>query len=406
MRKIPVIYILGYLSIALLGLPLDGNIPSPPSEIREIVEIEKETPIQTIAIWMAIYAYAFYKTAINPTQIFSEIQFPRSLKLLTLLFLISAMWSPPNTGNISSILQILGSIFISLALTKNFNCNEENLFKLVQIGSATNLGINLIAILIFPGSTIGFDGRWAGAVANPNFLGALAFLCAMSSIATYALTKGHPFRLFIFLLISGTALVGTGSITSIAAVLAGAAIAVFSATSRLKSNERLAVSLLALGIAIVSILAVYLNAETILKAVGRDSGATGRGIIWLSAIDLISQKPLFGYGMGADTLNTGALPWATHFHNSYLSVGVATGLSGILILLWFLIRQLLLAIKYKELQISKVHGAIITSIAIYCLAEAPLYLARNPVWILLLTSTFAFNQSIYFKGKKTYASPK
>jgi|CXWL01.1.fsa_nt_gi exopolysaccharide production protein ExoQ len=81
------------------------------------------------------------------------------------------------------------------------------------------------------------------------------------------------------------------------------------------------------------------------EVLGKDPTLTGRTYLWAQAQQLIEARPILGYGYqaiwlgeSADTL--GLLRWAGisdgrsfHFHNTYLQVGVDTGMIGMVVLI-------------------------------------------------------------------------
>lgn len=89
----------------------------------------------------------------------------------------------------------------------------------------------------------------------------------------------------------------------------------------------------------------------------KDEGLTGRSYLWSIADDLISRRPILGYGYqslwnsdGPET--TGILRWANltsgsgfNFHNTYRQIGVDVGLVGVAIFVVTMLITLLAGIK-------------------------------------------------------------
>lgn len=381
---------MGFLSIFLLGLPLDGNIPAPPSEMRPINFEEAVIPTQLILTWLTIYCYWIIKLVRNAKFVLEHNWLPTSLQALFALYAASSIWSPTDSGAATGIIQNLGLLAFAIVLSIEFKNSPEKPFRIMQFGSGANLIINIVAIIITPESTISFDGRWAGVVANPNYLGALSVLCILSALAGNALKKQNVLLLLFFVSISMLTLWNSGSLTSQVATFGSILFASITAIQRIKKTERLPAIIVLFSLGTVALWLTISNLESLLSAVGKDSGATGRTVIWLSAIELIKEKPMIGHGAGADTLNTNALSWATHFHNGYLTIAVTTGLAGLTLFLLFIRDYLALTKKIRNRRFSNANHLVIIATAIYCLTESPVFLARNPIWVLLLISGSLF----------------
>lgn len=107
---------------------------------------------------------------------------------------------------------------------------------------------------------------------------------------------------------------------------------------------------------------------------------TGRQNIWASALDLIRQRPLFGYGLANETVNSSGV------HNSYLSILLQTGILGI-VSLFLVVNSILKKSEKKNTVISGQIQSYTCINLIMCLTEVMLLqgqiILQVIIWLIL-----------------------
>ena len=127
-----------------------------------------------------------------------------------------------------------------------------------------------------------------------------------------------------------------------------------SAAIRVKVFILVVVSILLVGSLIYMDVLLNLLDTLILKfsrTLGGDQALSGRGSIWKSAIDLIYQKPLFGYGF--ESFSTYYIGHDTT-HQQYLEVMYKAGLLGFCVYIFFYFRLYLHVKILSRIALSKV----------------------------------------------------
>lgn len=104
---------------------------------------------------------------------------------------------------------------------------------------------------------------------------------------------------------------------------------------------------------------------------------SGRNIIWADAVDLIKESPLFGHGFGAFS-NFNISP-----HNSYLGIGIQSGLFGLTSIALFINSLFNIMYKYRQEQIVKTCTCFFVGNLVVCSFEVMLFQGQLVLSLLL-----------------------
>lgn len=142
--------------------------------------------------------------------------------------------------------------------------------------------------------------------------------------------------------------------------------------------------------------------ETVLGALGKDITLTGRTNVWAAAIELINQRPLFGYGYGAFWLGLeseySAYIWSyagwevPNAHNGFIDLTLDLGYTGISVFLLGYLMNYLQAMKWAYLTKS-VDGLwpllYMTFILIASQSESVTLTYKDIFWMLYVTTALS-----------------
>jgi exopolysaccharide production protein ExoQ len=262
--------------------------------------------INTIAISvsLAIMGVLF---VLNAAQI-SHLAWGNKLMLLYIaIVLMSTAWSihPDLTIRRASSGYLL-SMLVAAYLTVRFNSVE--LMKLLSASFAISAVGSFLYAVAYPQygimhsdtlTGVSVEGMWRGVFDHKNVLGPVMAVAVFAELYILVASRGRPrwrfallglFLALIALSTSATAL--TASATYLAA--AGGFLL-------WKRDQRLGVvAALVASIFLLSIIAVVsIKPEYLLDAAGKDVGLTGRTDLWGMIVQLISDRPVFGYGYRA-----------------------------------------------------------------------------------------------------------
>lgn len=277
-----------------------------------------------------------------------------------------------------------------------FNQQPQKVVRLILQCFGIILTASYISIFIFPGRAF-HSGRFQGILQNPN---GLAVLCAMLLPLSLwrVLETGKNKTLFILMLISLFLAASRGSI--IASVLSLGYLILLSS-----NKQRSLIFFASLSFFFIFAWAIdtlarpfflnYIRVETI------PTGA-GRFEVWPIAIDLILDRPFFGYGFGIEDklIQLKRIVLLHHpggyFHNSYLGLVLQLGIMGFVLFFLPLLVLLLKEITLKkDDSIPLLRHALFASFMaglICAVFESFIYSVGNaqafPFWIIVMLLTF------------------
>ena len=244
------------------------------------------------------------------------------------------------------------------------------------------------------------NGRFMGVFANPNGMGVVSALILPMSLWKF-IDTGKKSALFLFLLIFLSLLL-CGARGSINATLFALGYFIY---ARSKRNNPFAffatVSFVVIFIWIVETLAkeffkTYIRVESIPLLGGRLEA-------WQAAVNLIMDKPLFGYGFGVEDKLFSLkkimfrMHYGTYAHNSFLGILLQLGLLGFIMffvpLFMLLFKELFSRDENREIPVLRyaLRASLIAGL-ICCMSESWIYSVGNtqvfPFWIMVMLLVF------------------
>ena len=284
-------------------------------------------------------------------------------------YFLSIFWSVDTTlsERLSEIKTVVYLIIFTSLITYCLRRYPDFLFmmlKLVLIVAGLTLLLNLILFYFVNGNDLSERFHGFGRLWSPLWMAAVygALTVILVGILTHRpvqLTATQKAGLILLAGLFFIAVLATQSRMAIAATIAVSFIA--AVTSNVSPKFRL---FSVLVIAFMLGLTMWLSASVFDRMVER--GQSYRLDIWQGAIDLVSDKPILGYGAGSDIEIDTAVKkvdgWH-HYHSSYIATLVDLGLIG------FMLSVLLIASAFRTAWRLRQHSAVKISICVfvYCL---------------------------------------
>lgn len=331
--------------------------------------------------------------------LFSERCFALFLVFLLLVELIGLLHSVYILGDVGEPWHDLFGLFYALMFSFVLLASFPDQRKIVTILALSFAGSAIVLMMIFMLSlkfslpfevwhertgevSSLFQYRYMGWSQNPNQLG-IFFVCAPFFIlAAMRCCAGFSYRLmllsglvcvaFLAILFRSTTVFIAWAICS--SILLGFRV---SKSSAYVQCFAIAISSLAL-IGILTFVDVF---EFVLHVFdkGDSGGANGRTDLWKTAIDVISQSPIFGFGPGT---HSGEVPFGgVEAHMLILDLGMQGGL---------IFMTTLLVVIFSSLYLSRAYGIYIFLAVLACFVEQIAHnVSRYPVfWIVVLMPYF------------------
>jgi exopolysaccharide production protein ExoQ len=285
-----------------------------------------------------------------------------AIALLALIF-ISTAWSIHPDVTIRRSINYLSTMLTAFYLVERFEF--PNIARVISASIAISVTGSFIFVLIFPDNavhpaSVQFDnlaGAWRGAFAHKNVLGHTMAVGIL--VELYLLISFRDKWVWHALLLCACWVLLVLSRSSTAIILSsiflvGAALLML----LLYVRQYLGVGLAAAFIFTMTIFGIYwVDPDIMWTLLGRDATLTGRTELWALVVNLISERPLLGWGYSAIWLPSEPIAtavseyvgWAVpHAHNAWLEitlelgfVGLATVASFVAISFWRSIRCLM-----------------------------------------------------------------
>ena len=349
----------------------------------------------------AILFFLFYSICAHHIIKGYQKSFLNSLKenwpitMIYILMPISIFWNENFLQIFNSTTHLVGFMLISYVGATYYFDKYENLIRDLALVFGINILIQISYVLLFSQNQYSSE-RWSGLTSNPNSFGMFSAIAFWANFCTFVLRVDwkRPLTL-IFILLSLLGLYTSLSMTSLISCLISTFYFLVSYRYKIKPMKFLIVIILSVTLIFLSILNLdgqIFSFESL--NVERSSDLSGRLGIWTLAIDLITMKPILGWGYDRNfnVINFSELP-TFHFHNGYIDLIIK---GGILVLILFIIgifkffkNNSLLTVNQRLLSTS-----YFLLIAIYNLTEVSFFSEKSPMWLIFLLFLFSSNRFV------------
>ncbi|MUG96871.1 O-antigen ligase family protein [Scytonema sp. UIC 10036] len=323
----------------------------------------------------------------------------------------SVLWTIAPEITIRRAILLIGTTLFGVYLSLRYTLREQ--LELLSWA----LGIVVLSSIVFAIAlpTYGLmtfqdfgshEGSWRGVLTHKNLLGRIAvlssivFLCV--ALAQPILSRGYKWFPWIGYVLSIALIILSTSKTAAIVFVVMTAVMPLYRTWRNHYTQLVPVSIFALLVVGSAAILLFDNLDFVASLVGRELTLTGRTDIWNAMLDLIWERPWFGYGLNAvwrdwDNEATAylwrTLGWeCTYGHNGFMDLWIELGLFGVFCFLVSYITIYLRAVKW--LQITKTIEGLwplmyLTFLLIYNISESTLLATNSIFWILYVSTTFS-----------------
>ena len=347
------------------------------------------------AIWLGVYIVTAGLLAIHWRQALLVAARCKLLWLMLGVILLSILWSDAPSVSIRQSVALLGTTLFGFYLAVRYSLKQQ--LQLLAIVFGLIAGLSLVFALALPAYGLQGGQSWQGIYHHKNLLGRIMVL----SMITFAL-NAYSVRSWRWLQWAGVGLstgllVLSNSKTALALVLV--LFLLLPIYRLLRLYYKLAVpALIGTVLAAAGIfLGLVSQAEAIAGAAGKDLTFSGRTELWGYVLEMIQQRPWWGYGYGAFWRGwNGPSAWIwmlepwhpMHSHSGYLDFCLELGVGGLLIFLLGFVLAMRRATLWISLTRTPEYFLPLTYLIfllLYNLTESVFLLQNTIFWMLYVT---------------------
>lgn len=258
------------------------------------------------------------------------------------MIFMSALWSLHPDLTLKWALNYLMAVFVAVYLVVYFPGNY--VFRVLSYSLIISAVGSILFIALFPNlgmmSEEALAGNWRGVFYHKNVMGEVMTSAVFVQLYLFA-TGGHRVWSFFWAaLFYGLVVVSRSESSLIVASLYVPMFFIYLLWMQHRIIGYGAATMFIIFLAMMTLL-VLGDFATVLDLMGKDSTLTGRIDLWTEVTNLISVKPLLGWGFGAMFINDDSattilwerVGWlAATAHNSYLQTTLELGYLGLLLM--------------------------------------------------------------------------
>lgn len=399
-KKVSIFYLMPlFVFIINQGINLTAfKIQSSTSEIAF-----QDNPNQLI-IRGCVYIIALFIFFRNFQENISLLKRKKLFLALVFYSIVSAFWSSFPWKVFINWGHLWGMMFCILAARIYFNNYRDRLFPFFAHTFSLLMIASIIAIFLFPDIGIAqkYNSRWQGIAGNPNSFGITAIASFWASLSVLYLVNAHKWYYRFVLLLSFSALIGSGSKTSIVvSIVIFLSMFLFVSLEKVNFTKKLLIIgscgfvVAILILSIVLVMPELLGIEGATTAMGRNATFSGRTTLWAYGWKMSQLKPLWGWGFDS---NMSVLQFMGggygQFHSGYLDLLVRGGSLGFFLVGIYILNvmNLMLNSALISRRESMLFLSLIVAILIHNITEASLFRGTNLFWFLIVFSYYVIDK--------------
>jgi exopolysaccharide production protein ExoQ len=328
---------------------------------------------------------------------------------------LSALWSLHPDITIKRSVSYANTMAIAVYLIATFRADDsiKALSYSLAISAAGSIAFVFISPRIGIHQVAWLEGNWRGVFAHKNILGEAMAIGVFAQLYLLSGRIGSTIWNVLWLCVFGGLLTLSKSGTQLtisSLYLSGFFLYVVWLQNKLLGYAF--ASLFALVLAAVGI-ALAVDPGTLLESMGKDPTLTGRTDIWRVVLELIVQKPLFGWGFQALFVEGDAVTnWVKaqlqaalpHAHNAWLQITLEVGLVGLFLIVMIIGTALWRGLRCCSagvLPLGFFSLVYFIGVTLTGFSESSIGTHRAPSWLVFVLLTFACGQSLSLtQGKR------
>lgn len=403
-------WLFAFLVLQLASGSLLAVFLSTEAQNSSVERLSTDNPIMQI-IWLFIYIVSFGLILLRPNQLIGVLKRDKLLLLLVGLTVLSYFWSFLPELTLRRSIALVGTTVFAIYLVTRYNSGQ--LLRLFIWTMSIGAILSPLFALALPSYGITVGGGWQGFYQHKNLMGRLMGLNAVLLLLLNTCERKYRWVMWAGIGLSvALVLLSTskGALVNFVVLLS-----LYPLYRSLQWKYTLVIPCLLIFILLGVSLALVItaNLETIVvETLGKDITLTGRTVLWELVAQMISLRPILGYGYdgfwrgleGPSAPILIAANWAVpHAHNGFLDLWLDLGIVGVVIFIIGFLMSLIRSIKWLRLtkQIEDLWPIVVlTATLLYNLAESTILERNHFLWIFYVVTVLARPMPQYNQAKK------
>jgi len=278
-----------------------GGLNSISGTDSQVVAVVDETRNAVVNTQLAV-AYLLSACCILPWIRPVWLQMGRNPLIFSVLgwVMLSVLWSDAPSSSVINSIRIGMNLILVVYLFERYSANDIQ--KIMMLVGCVAAAGSILMVVVFPQYGLQMRnleafGAWQGIFGQKNLLGLELLILLLP--AFFVELKGiHAKRLRVAYIVTLLALILMSHSVGawVASFLCVSFVALLKVTTRMPKRDAMLVVIVIGGAAITGGLAVLVNYDAMMYALGKDPTITGRTVLWSGLIHLALQRPLLGYG--------------------------------------------------------------------------------------------------------------
>ncbi|MTJ48422.1 O-antigen ligase [Dolichospermum sp. UHCC 0259] len=351
-------------------------------------------------VFLFIYLITFILLSFRWKKVVYVLSKDNYIILLLGIVTASILWSINSEITISRCIAIVGTSLFGIYLASRYTLKEQVVLLGWTFTVITLLSLLFIVALPKFGIMGGIHaGAFRGIYTHKNVLGRMMIMSIIVNLLRINLDKNRSI-IYVTLSLSMLLLLFCRSSAALLNFFNVIMIFLIFRTWRWHYEMMIPFSIGMITLIICGVIWFNENSAILFSAIGKDASLTGRTELWPIILNMIWNRPFFGYGYGAFWVDTDNLTnvwfmagWeAPNGHNGILDLCLNAGLIGVIFFmlsLWKTLRNSFILLRYSTSSEGFWPLIFIVCLVLSNLTETALMVQNDILWVLYVAIAYS-----------------
>jgi len=384
------LYTGGPLTVILSGGASEGEAGSADDSDNSLIKI----------VFLLVYLITFILLLFRWKKVIYILSKDNYIVILLGIVTASILWSINSEITISRCIAIVGTSLFGIYLASRYTLKEQVVLLGWTFTVITLLSLLFIVALPKFGIMGAIHaGAFRGIYTHKNVLGRIMIMSIIVNLLRINLDKNRSI-IYFTLSLSMILLLFCRSSAALLNFFNVIMIFLIFRTWRWRYEMMIPFSIGMITLMFCGVILFNENSAILFRAIGKDASLTGRTELWPIILNMIWNRPLFGYGYGAFWVDTDNVTnvwfmagWeAPNAHNGILDLCLNAGLIGIIFFmlsLWKTLRKSFVLLRYSTSSEGFWPLIFIACLVLSNLTETALMVQNDILWVLYVAIAYS-----------------